>query len=87
MGMDSVARLRQGHIPLSMDYTSLRTDLEKVLQQSPLEPGEDLSAVLSRLDARRDEAELPDRLRHYLERRSYIKARHWIDNPGAPHQQ
>lgn len=70
-----------------MDFETLRSDLEKVLRQRELAAGEDLPAVLGRLDAVREAGGLPDRLRHYLERRSYVKALHWLDNPEAPHQQ
>jgi hypothetical protein len=70
----------------AMDEAALREDLEKVLGRRGLGLDENLGAVLARLDARLEAPDLPDRLRHYLSRRSYLKAAGWLDAPDAPHQ-
>jgi len=42
--------------------------------------------VLARLDQASKEAGLPDRLVHYLSKRSYVKALEWLDAPETPHR-
>lgn len=42
--------------------------------------------VLARLDAASKDPGLPERLEHYLSKRSYVKALEWLDNPDLPHQ-
>jgi len=68
-----------------MEYEKLRVDLEQVTQQRPYFDGESMVHVLARLDAFAAQAGVPSRLLHYLTRRSYIKALHWLDHPEAPH--
>ncbi|ADE54111.1 hypothetical protein [Coraliomargarita akajimensis] len=69
-----------------MQYDLMRADLERILQKKPLLEGESLVDVLARLDACAQGAELPERLQHYLSKRSYQKALDWLDDPSLPHQ-
>jgi hypothetical protein len=62
----------------------LRADLETVTQQRALAPQDSYVQLLARLDAAQ-QAALPERLQHYLSRRSYVKALQWLDNPDLPH--
>ena len=67
-----------------MYYDFIRKDLEFVTQMRELEAGDSLVDALKRLDeAQRND--LPDRLQHYLSKRSYTKALLWLDNPDMPH--
>jgi hypothetical protein len=68
-----------------MDHEKLRVDLEYITQTRELCDGDSLRSVLARLDAAASEHGLPDRLQHYLIKRSYTKALNWLDNPNAPH--
>ncbi len=69
-----------------MDREQVKADLECISQKRPLCPGETLATVLHRLDAVTSEAGLPERLKHYLSRRSYLKALEWLENPDTPHR-
>lgn len=69
-----------------MDREKLRNDLECITQKRPLSDGESVADVLSRLDAMASLSGNPERLQHYLSKRSYLKALEWLDNPEAPHQ-
>ncbi len=69
-----------------MDSERLRTDLEYIIQKRPLPETESMIQVLARLDEVAGEAGLPDRLVHYLSKRSYVKALEWLDNPETPHR-
>lgn len=64
----------------------LKADLARILQKKPLEDGERLVDVLARLDAFLADPTLPERLQHYLSKRSYQKALDWLDDPELPHQ-
>ncbi|NCG08269.1 MAG: hypothetical protein GWO81_01660 [Verrucomicrobia bacterium] len=64
----------------------LKTDLEIATQLVPAPEGDSLVKALQRLDAAVEQGELPKQLRHYLERRSYVKALAWLENPELPHQ-
>lgn len=66
---------------------TLKRDLEVIVQKRTLEKGESLKNVLMRLDAFANDKELPERLLHYLQKRSYVKALAWLDNPDLPHVQ
>jgi hypothetical protein len=68
-----------------MDEEDLKSDLECVTQARALTAGDSLVAVLGRLDAVAKEADLPQRLQHYLAQRSYTKALAWLDHPEMPH--
>lgn len=68
-----------------MNAIELRRDLERITGGRPLDPEEGLTDVLARLDAVAAEAGLPERLHHYLSKRSYAKALAWLDDPQTPH--
>lgn len=69
-----------------MDIETLKEDLERITGGRVIDPGEKMSEVLARLDAHGQSAEAPERLKHYLSRRSYVKALAWLDNPETPHR-
>ncbi len=71
---------------------TLKRDLDAMREAAANGDGEGMTASLLRLDerARREGDRLPPRLAHFLERRSYEKARAFIEeeleneNPGSP---
>lgn len=65
---------------------SLKIDIEFVTAQRPLPAGLTLLDVMARLDKVAQSAQTPDRLKHYLERRSYLKALEYLINPETPHR-
>ena len=69
-----------------MNAAILRENLEFITQRKPLPEGENLTQVLARLDAVARDPDLPERLEHYLSKRSYVKALEWLENPDLPHQ-
>ncbi|MGJ8638017.1 MAG: hypothetical protein ACSHYA_01370 [Opitutaceae bacterium] len=69
-----------------MNSEQVKLDLECIAQKRPLAPGDTLGDVLSRLDAIAAEKGLPERLQHYLSKRSYLKALEWMENPETPHR-
>lgn len=69
-----------------MDEAILRQNLEIITQQKSLPEGETMRDVLARLDAAAQKPDLPERLEHYLTKRSYVKALEWLDDPDLPHQ-
>lgn len=69
-----------------MSEAEIRSDLECITGKSEPAEGESLRDVLRRLDERAKNEELPERLHHYLSRRSYVKALEWLDNPDMPHK-
>lgn len=68
-----------------MKTDQIRADLERIVARRALRGGETLSEVLGRLDGHAASGELPGRLEHYLQKRSYQKALAWLDEPEAPH--
>ena len=70
---------------LRMDQDRLKLDLEYITLARELPEGESLGTVLVRLDAYAKTPDLPDRLLHYLTKRSYAKALNWLDHPNTPH--
>ena len=68
-----------------MDQVALKLDLEYITQARALPEGESFAQVLGRLDELAKEPNLPDRLKHYLSQRSYVKALVWLDHPDSPH--
>jgi hypothetical protein len=68
-----------------MEQDALRLDLEYITQARPLPANETFAQVLGRVDEVARQADLPDRLQHYLSQRSYVKALVWLDNPDSPH--
>ena len=69
-----------------MDTEQLRIDLECVTQKRAVAEGETLVDVLERLDGVLADADIPERLSHYLRKRSYLKALQWLDHPEMPHE-
>ena len=69
-----------------MNFDQIRSDLECITQQRAVDHGESLREVLSRLDTASEEPGIPERLEHYLNKRSYVKALEWLDNPDLPHK-
>ena len=69
-----------------MNWRILKENLEYITQQKTLPEEESLANVLARLDAMAKEPDLPERLQHYLSKRSYVKALEWMDNPDLPHR-
>ena len=68
-----------------MDFEFLRDDLLYVTQQKELPKELSLVTLLSRLDEVSKRSDLPERLEHYLSKRSYVKALEWLDQPDLPH--
>ena len=66
--------------------SQIRVDLECITGQRKPSAGEGLRDVLARLDELTSREDLPERLHHYLSRRSYVKALEWLDNPDMPHR-
>lgn len=63
----------------------LRNDLEIITLQKSPSAGENFAEILERLDDLSQQEDLPERLVHYLSKRSYLKALAWLDNPDMPH--
>lgn len=83
--MSVLARLNERFLAKFMDFENLKLDLEYITQVRALPEGEGLAKVLRRLDAFSQKPGLPERLEHYLSKRSYVKALAWIENPDTPH--
>lgn len=64
----------------------LRSDIELVTAQKPLPEGVTLLDVMARLDAVSKSEQIPAPLKHYLERRSYLKALEYLQDPETPHR-
>lgn len=69
-----------------MDANQIRADLECIVGKRAINEDEVMTDVLGRLDAQAQTSDLPERLQHYLSKRSYIKALAWLDDPELPHQ-
>ena len=69
-----------------MEHDRLKLDLEYITLARTLPEGESLGTVLARLDAYATTPDVPDRLLHYLTKRSYAKALNWLDHPDMPHR-
>jgi len=63
----------------------MKIDLECITGQRGLEEGETMAQVLARLDAIAKSSPIPERLEHYLSKRSYVKALAWLADPATPH--
>ena len=64
----------------------LRIDLECITGKRTNETDEIIAQVLARLDVMAKSTDVPDRLQHYLSKRSYVKALAWLEDPTTPHQ-
>lgn len=69
-----------------METQQVKMDLELITAKKALPPGETLLQVMDRLDQVAKSAQTPDRLQHYLERRSYVKALEYLGDPSVPHR-
>lgn len=69
-----------------MEAEKLKPDLESIIGKRPLQAGESMLDVMGRLDAEAKSSQVSERLRHYLERRSYVKALEFINDPSKPHK-
>lgn len=69
-----------------METEPLKSDLERITGARAIDCEEKMSHVLTRLDAIAQRDETPERLRHYLSKRSYVKALAWLNDPSMPHQ-
>lgn len=68
-----------------MDREQIEIDLKCITQKQSLSPDETMIDVLRRLDSVAEQSDLPERLQHYLSKRSYLKALEWLENPETPH--
>ncbi len=68
-----------------MDTEQIKSDLECITGQRSIEAGDSMTEVLQRLDVCGQSALTPDRLQHYLTKRSYVKALAWLEDPSTPH--
>ncbi len=68
-----------------MTMEQLKSDLECITGKRTIEATETTAQVLARLDEIAKSIDAPERLQHYLSRRSYVKALAWIEDPSAPH--
>jgi hypothetical protein len=64
----------------------IKADLERIIGTRPMHDGGTMPEVLARLDACAQSSRIPERLKHYLSKRSYVKALAWIEDPNIPHQ-
>ena len=64
----------------------LKIDLECITGKRTNETDEAIAQVLARLDVMAKSTDAPERLQHYLSKRSYVKALAWLEDPTTPHQ-
>ena len=64
----------------------LKIDLECITGKRMNETDETIAQVLARLDVMAKSTDAPERLQHYLSKRSYVKALAWLEDPTTPHQ-
>ncbi len=65
---------------------NLQSHLLWITGREPLPEDKNLTEILIWLDDYVARETLPERLHHYLSRRSYIKALEWLEDPGIPHR-
>ena len=68
-----------------MAMEQLKSDLECITGKRTIEATETMAQVLARLDEMAKSVDAPERLKHYLSKRSYVKALAWIEDPSTPH--
>jgi len=68
-----------------MTMEQLKSDLECIIGKRTIESTETMAQVLARLDEMAKSVDAPERLKHYLSKRSYVKALAWIEDPSTPH--
>ena len=70
---------------IAMTMEQLKSDLECITGKRTIESTETMAQVLARLDEMVKSVDAPERLKHYLSKRSYVKALAWIEDPSTPH--
>ena len=70
---------------ITMTMEQLKSDLECIIGKRTIESTETMAQVLARLDEMAKSVDAPERLKHYLSKRSYVKALAWIEDPSTPH--
>ena len=70
---------------IAMTMEQLKSDLECITGKRTIESTETMAQVLARLDEMAKSVDAPERLKHYLSKRSYVKALAWIEDPSTPH--
>ena len=70
---------------IAMTMEQLKSDLECITGKRTIEATETMAQVLARLDEMAKSVDAPERLKHYLSKRSYVKALAWIEDPSTPH--
>ena len=68
-----------------MTMEQLKSDLECITGKRTIESTETMAQVLARLDEMAKSVDAPERLKHYLSKRSYVKSLAWIEDPSTPH--
>ena len=68
-----------------MTMEQLKSDLECITGKRTIKASETMAQVLARLDEMAKSIDAPERLQHYLNKRSYVKALIWIEDPSTPH--
>ena len=70
---------------IAMTIEQSKSDLECITGKRTIESTETMAQVLARLDEMAKSVDAPERLKHYLSKRSYVKALAWIEDPSTPH--
>ena len=68
-----------------MTMEQLKSDLEYITGKRTIEATQTMVQVLARLDEVAKSIDVPERLRHYLSKRSYVKALALLEDPSSPH--
>ena len=68
-----------------MTMEQLKSDLECITGKRTIEATQTMVQVLARLDEVAKSIDAPERLQHYLSKRSYVKALAWMEDPSSPH--
>lgn len=69
-----------------MEIDQIRADVECIVGKRAPVDGETMGDVLKRLDLCSQSDDMHEQLKHYLSKRSYVKALAWFDSPEMPHQ-
>ena len=83
--LNTLALLYLGLCLIAMTIEQLKADLECITGKRTIEANETMVQVLARLDEVAKSIDAPERLQHYLSKRSYVKALAWIEDPSSPH--
>jgi hypothetical protein len=68
-----------------METETIKADLEAIVAGKPVEQNGSIIQSMQRLDSISKSQKVPGQLRHYLERRSYVKALEFLNDPSTPH--